>query len=61
MDIETTEKKDTIDTELAYLWNAIEENLPKSQEMEALGKEKIFIAVKAGYLSCRHIFNNQFK
>ena len=53
--------KNTIDSEMAYLWSAIEENLPKSQEMEALGKEKIFRAVKAGYLSYRPIFINQVK
>jgi len=53
-----TEKRleDTIDNEMAYLWSAIEENLPKSQEMEALGQEKIFRAVKAGYISYRPIF-----
>ena len=51
--------ENTIVTEMAYLWSAIEENLPKSQEMEALGQEKILRAVKAGYLKCRPIFINQ--
>ena len=51
--------KNIIDSEMACLWSAIAENLPKSQEMAALGKEKIFRAVKAGYLSYRPIFINQ--
>ena len=46
-------EKSRIDNEMVYLWSAIEENLPKSQEMEALGQEKIFRAVKAGYINFR--------
>ena len=46
-------EKNRIDNEFAHLWNAIEENLPKSREMEAIGRGKIARAVKIGYINFR--------
>jgi len=46
-------EKARIENEFAYLWNYIEENLPKSREMEALGHAKIARAVKVGYINFR--------
>lgn len=37
------------DSELAIFWQEIEKNLPKSQEMSALGTKPVFLSFKIAY------------
>lgn len=53
MNTTNNEEEQKLDAEMAIFWSLIEDNLPKTQEMEALGKDKIFYAVKPAYIQMR--------
>lgn len=57
--IKSNEERHTNDSEIAVFWYEMERNLPKSLEMEALGKEKIFKAFSATYPKIKSFFLTQ--
>lgn len=57
--IKSNEERHTNDSEIAVFWYEMERNLPKSLEMEALGKEKIFRAFSAAYPNIKDFFLTQ--
>ena len=50
-------EEEQLDNELAQLWCEFEQCLPRSAELEAVGMEKLFAALKVSYVKFRPHFD----